>query len=241
MKILTKYLMISVIVTFFVACGGGSTSNKTPDSAILVSNTLPTSLDSNQTKSGSLVVKAVSSTSVDYIIKYDSNSSVAKSGSFGFVSQNASGEYTFSLEINGTELKDGNFTLSSTFPSAGTDLDFSHQFTVNNLAPTWTQSSYNTGLTITDRTDAAQTIQDLTTISSDPEGDPITYSIVSVSVPSDQAAWDNSVVINSGVLQVQNLMTNDPNTSGTVTVTVKATSSGGSATTTISFTFNDVQ
>ena len=112
-----------------------------------------------------------------------------------------------------------------------------------NHAPTWTASSYATGLTITDASDAEQIIKDLTAVSSDADGGAITYSVVSISVPNsvEQTSWNNSVVINSGVLQVQNLMTNDPDVNGVVTVTVKATSTGGSSDTTVSFTFNDVQ
>ena len=44
-----------------------------------------------------------------------------------------------------------------------------------NHAPVWTASSYNTGLTIEDTTDNAQTIKDLTAVSSDADGDAITY------------------------------------------------------------------
>ncbi len=112
-----------------------------------------------------------------------------------------------------------------------------------NVAPTWTSSSYATGLNITDAADTAQTIKDLTAVSSDADGDTISYSVVSVSVPSsfDQTAWTNSVYIENGILKVHNLMTNNPNWSGTVTVTIIATATGGSNNTTVSFTFTDVQ
>ena len=119
-----------------------------------------------------------------------------------------------------------------------------------NAAPTWTASSYDTGLTIEDGTDAVQNIKNLTAVSSDADGDTITYSIVSISVPhvADQVAWDNSVDITpAGVLIVQNLMTNDPNfdaaagSNPIVSVTVKATATGGSNNTVVKFTFVNVQ
>jgi hypothetical protein len=109
-----------------------------------------------------------------------------------------------------------------------------------NTRPTWTASSYNTGLTIEDVTDAVQNIMDLKAVSSDADGDAITYSIVSISAPSEQAEWNNSISISSGVLIVKNLKTNDPATSGQVIVVVKASAKGGSANTSIKFNFNDV-
>ena len=111
-----------------------------------------------------------------------------------------------------------------------------------NNAPVWTASSYATGLTVDDTSDNAITIKDLTAVSSDADGDTITYSIVSISQPEplDQTIWNNSVVIQSGVLKVQNLLTQDPNTSGTVTVTVRASDGSSSNDTTVSFTFNNV-
>jgi hypothetical protein len=244
MKNIFKFPFLSVLVFLVIGCGGGGDSTSTPDSASLVSNTLVTSLDSNETKSGNVVVKNVSSTSVSYSIKYDSNSSVAKNGNFTYVSQNANGEFTFSLDINGTELGDGNFTLSSTFPSAGNDLSFTHSFVVKNLAPTWTASSYNTGIDINDSTNAQQTIFDLTTVSSDFDGDEITYSIENITPPhvGDQTRWENSTYIDaSGVLKVQNLTINDPNIDGTVIVTIRATADGGYNDANVSFTFTDTQ
>jgi hypothetical protein len=113
-----------------------------------------------------------------------------------------------------------------------------------NHAPVWTASSYNTGLTIDDADDGVRTILDLTTVSSDEDGDTITYSIVSVSVPdvSDQTAWNNSLSIDSnGVLIASNLQTNDPNTGGDVTVTVRASDGSASNDITVTFTYNDVQ
>jgi hypothetical protein len=111
-----------------------------------------------------------------------------------------------------------------------------------NHAPTWTASSYDTGLTVDDSSDNAITIKDLTAVSSDADGDAISYSVVSISQPEplDQTIWNNSVIIQSGVLKVQNLTTNDPNTSGTVTVTVRASDGSSSSDTTVTFTFNNV-
>lgn len=111
----------------------------------------------------------------------------------------------------------------------------------SNTAPTWTQASYDTGLTIEDSTDNPQTIMDLVPVSNDLEGDPITYSIVSISVPGQPISWDNSIVIESGFLKVINLMTNDAEANGDVTVTVKAEAIGGSSNADITFTFNNVQ
>ena len=111
-----------------------------------------------------------------------------------------------------------------------------------NHAPVWTASSYATGITVDDTSDNAITIKDLTAVSSDADGDAITYSIVSISVPisNEQATWNNSVVIQSGVLKVQNLTTNDPDVNGNVTVTVRASDGSSSSDTTVTFTFNNV-
>ncbi|RLA84247.1 MAG: hypothetical protein DRG78_01940 [Epsilonproteobacteria bacterium] len=115
--------------------------------------------------------------------------------------------------------------------------------TPTNSAPTWTASSYDTGLTITDANNNVQIIKDLTAISSDNDGDSITYSIVSISVSNslEQTIWNNSVYIDNGVLKVHNLQTNNPDFNGNIIVTVKAIATGGSNTTTVSFSFNDVQ
>jgi hypothetical protein len=83
----------------------------------------------------------------------------------------------------------------------------------------------------------------LTAISSDTEGDTITYSIVSVDSPHplDDSVFENSLFIDSGILKIQNLQTNDPGTSGTTTIVVRATATGGYNDTNVSFEFNDVQ
>jgi len=112
-----------------------------------------------------------------------------------------------------------------------------------NHAPQWTQSTYDTGLTIRDDSDAPKTIMDLTAVSSDADGDNLTYTIVSISVPdsADQDAWDPATYIENGVLKVKNLVTLDPNYDGTVSVTVRASDGSSSSTTNINFTFVDTQ
>lgn len=111
----------------------------------------------------------------------------------------------------------------------------------SNTAPTWTQASYSTGIIVDDTTDTAQIIKDLTAVSSDADDDLITYRIISITIanPGEQTAWNNSVVIQSGVLKVQNLAVNDPDTSGTIIVKVRATSIGGSSDTNVVFAFNN--
>ena len=112
-----------------------------------------------------------------------------------------------------------------------------------NQPPEWTQASYDTGLTITDANDDPKVILDLASVSSDPEGDTITYSIINIIVPAGENPdyWTNSLYVENDTLKVHNLMTNDPNISGTIIVTVKAEATGGSNNTDISFTFDDVQ
>jgi hypothetical protein len=118
-------------------------------------------------------------------------------------------------------------------------ITFTTKATPNN-APTWTQASYDTGLTIDDSSDASQTIMDLTSVSSDSDGDTISYSIENISSPNDPTAWSNSLYIENGALKVQNLLTNDPNFEGNVIVTIKASDNSLSNDTNVSFTYSDV-
>ena len=108
-----------------------------------------------------------------------------------------------------------------------------------NHAPQWTQSTYDTGLTIIDDSDAPKTIMDLTSASSDADGDNLTYTIVSVTPSNngDQTAWDNSVYIENGVLKVHNLLTNNPNINGTISVVVRVSDGTSSSNTTVNFEF----
>jgi hypothetical protein len=110
-------------------------------------------------------------------------------------------------------------------------------------APTWTATSYDTGLTISDDNDDPKTIMDLKSVSSDADGDTLIYSIVSISTQNvnDDIPWTNSLSIQNGILQAQNLVTNDPNFDGTVTVTVKASDGTSSSNTTVNFDFLNYQ
>ena len=108
-----------------------------------------------------------------------------------------------------------------------------------NHAPQWTQSTYDTGLTIIDDSDAPKTIMDLTSVSSDADGDNLTYTIVSVtpSLSGDETAWNNSVYIDNGILKVHNLLTNNPNLDVTVSVVVKVSDGTNSSNTIVNFAF----
>ena len=113
-----------------------------------------------------------------------------------------------------------------------------------NQPPEWTQASYDTGLTITDANDDPKVILDLASRCSDPEGDTITYTVESVhssGAPLDEPKIKNSLYVENGVLKIHNLMTNDPDFDGTITVTVKASATGGSSNTDILFVFHNTQ
>ena len=118
--------------------------------------------------------------------------------------------------------------------------------TKDNTPPKWEEPSYDTGLTITDANDDVIVIMDLNPECSDVDGHAITYEIIDIDVPhaGEQSKWDNSLVIEAGVLKVKNLMKNNPNEDGTVTATVRAIDvggSGGSNNTDVTFIFEDVQ
>ena len=112
-----------------------------------------------------------------------------------------------------------------------------------NHAPQWTQSTYDTGLTIRDDSDAPKTIMDLTSASSDADGDNLTYTIVSVTSPNsnDNIPWSNSLFIQNGILQVKNLVINDPNFDGIVSVVVRVSDGISSSNTTVNFDFLNYQ
>jgi len=136
----------------------------------------------------------------------------------------------------------GNMAIQSTAGVQKTQVAIDRDAPVN-YAPTWTADSYDTGITVDDADDDVTVIKDLGAVSSDVDGDVITYSIVSIAVPhsGEQTKWDDSIYIDNGVLKLHNLKTNNPDEDGTVTVTVKAEATGGSNNTDISFTFEDVQ
>lgn len=169
--------------------------------------------------------------------RYETDGSIESEGVVGFIATtkltNTDAHYIMFASIIATEGNE-DFTFAHSIRCIADEV---------NYAPTWTASSYATGITITDADDTVKTIQDLTTISSDADGDAITYSIVSISVPNafDQTAWDNSVYLDNGVLKVRNLQTNDPDITGTITAIVRATSTGGSNDTGISWGFTNVQ
>lgn len=213
---------------------------------------IATTIDSNETLVGSIVLVdsdglSSNSYSFELLDLNDSNNSVY-TGTMDDVGSD--GNYTFSIDLSaqGVGSSHYSFKTSAISPVIGgespqSDVIITHDFEVLNAAPTWTAASYTTGITVDDTTDAAQTILDLTTVSSDADGDTITYSIVSVTVPfaGEQTIWNNSINIDgSGVLVVTNLTTNNPGFNGDITVKVKATSTGGSSDTDVTFAFNNV-
>ncbi len=113
----------------------------------------------------------------------------------------------------------------------------------DNNAPIWAQPSYDTGLTIQDLTDDPKTIFDLSAVSSDEDGDTITYSVESVSSPGgvEDNKFMSSLFVENGILKIENLITNDPNNDGLITITVKASDGTAFNNADISFTFQDVQ
>ncbi|MDC0506106.1 hypothetical protein OAN96_00765 [Candidatus Gracilibacteria bacterium] len=92
-----------------------------------------------------------------------------------------------------------------------------------NVAPTFDMPVFDTGLTITDGTDAAQNILDLTSVSSDGNsGDNLTYRIVDATYPGNEAPLYAGVldINSSGFLQASNLASADPDLDGEIAVTV---------------------
>lgn len=112
-----------------------------------------------------------------------------------------------------------------------------------NAAPTWTASSYASGVTVTDADDTVKVIKDMNGLCTDADGDAITISEGSVTTQAtgDNAKMQSSLFIDSGIIKIQNLMTNDPAITGTITLTVNCSATGGSDSTDVSFTFTDVQ
>ena len=138
---------------------------------------------------------------------------------------------------------DTNFQLQSTAGVQKSAAALAEQNSPLNHAPKWTQSSYDTGLTIRDDNDDPKTIMDLTSVSSDADGDSLSYSIVSISTPNinDDIPWENSLYIENGVLKAKNLVANDPDFNGAVSVVVKVSDGTNSSNTTVNFDFLNYQ
>lgn len=131
--------------------------------------------------------------------------------------------------------------------NAATDIANSHfddslVKATKSTGPIWDSEIIASGVSVTDANNNLTVIQDLSAVSSDPKGATITYSIVSVSsvAPADKTKFENSLSISGNNLVIQNLQANDPGTSGTISVVVKATSTTGSNNATITFNFNDI-
>ena len=65
-------------------------------------------------------------------------------------------------------------------------------------------------------------------------------SYLTPSISGDETTWNNSIYIESGVLKAHNLLTNNPNISGTISVEVIVSDGTSSSNTTVTFTFNNV-
>ena len=218
------------------------------DSLLTYTVNIVTSIDSNETLNGSIILSdndgvAQNSYNFDLLDRNDSNNSVYSGTITDVGSDN---NYTFSIDLSAQNISPSHYALvtQAISPVIGgenpqSDVVITHNFEVNNLAPTWTASSYDTGLTIRDDNDDPKTIKDLTAVSSDADGDAIAYSIVSISTPSvnDDTIWNNSVYIENGVLKVHNLITNDPTFDGTISVVVKVSDGTSSSNTTVNFDF----
>ncbi|HEY9034820.1 MAG TPA: hypothetical protein VIN71_12830 [Pseudomonadales bacterium] len=81
-----------------------------------------------------------------------------------------------------------------------------------NMPPQWAFAEYDSGVTVNDATDELQTVIDLTTISSDPNNDELTYFVVMVTSYgiNDVSIWYDAFCVENGVLKVGNLKTSNP-------------------------------
>jgi len=153
---------------------------------------------------------------------------------------------TYTTPILITAVDPEGCTISSNACTVGTVLNNNEscEITVScNTAPVWTQTSYNTGLTVQDNDDSVNVIQDLSTISSDNEGDSITYTIEDVSVPfpTEKSYWLNALYLENKTLKVRNLFSIDPDVDGEIVVTIKASDGIKSSNANISFLYHDTQ
>ena len=174
------------------------------DSLMTYSTSIPSSVDSNGTLVGSVTLvdsDGLSSTNINFDFQDLGNANVVVYTGQA-VDSNDDGVYDFSVDVNAEGVGVGVYRFVSVVsPVVGGevaqgDVTVAFDFNVSNVAPTWTASSYVTGLTIDDADDGDRVILDLTGVSSDVEGDVISYSVVSISVPApaDQTKWDNSIV-----------------------------------------------
>jgi len=246
MKTFVKMIIsLSLVALMCNGCGGSSGgATSSASNPLSVSNDLNSTLDYNGSLQGDVNITNGAYSSYDFNITADANSSVIKSGTLSnaTVTTTATASVsTFAVDVNMSGV-DGNFTFNSTITGvdSGDSSTIGHKFVVNpNHAPVWTASSYNTGITVIDDNDNAKIIKDLTAVSSDADGDNLTYTIVSVTPSNngDQTAWNNSVYVENGVLKVHNLLTNNPNIDVTVSVVLKVSDGTSSSNTTVNFDF----
>lgn len=117
-----------------------------------------------------------------------------------------------------------------------------HAQTSTNDTPTFTQSIYETGITVTDASNAAQNILDLNSVTSDSNGDPLSFTIVSFTTPFDNGEitlFENVFQINSGILQAVDLFTGDPDLDGDISITVQVSDGVSSSVATVNLMFGN--
>ena len=214
---------------------------------------LPSTLDANETLTGSITLSdddGLSNTNITIELQdVDNSNNVVYTGEM--VDSKNNGAYEISIDLTANSIPNGNYALVAIVsPVIGGDnpqgdVTISHSIKVGrNTAPTWTASSYDTGVTVYDDLNTNQIVLDLTTISSDTDGDNVNYSIISVSkVPniSDQDEWNNSININNNnVLVVSNLMNENPFVSGNVSVIIRVSDDLLINDTNVSFYFQNV-
>ena len=249
MKIFTKVLSsLGLVALILNGCGGSSSTDATPSTSnpLSVSYDLNTTLDYNGSLVGDVNITNGAYNSYSFTITADVNNSVVKSGNLANATITTTATVsvsTFAVDVNMSGV-DGNFIFNSTIAGvdSGDSSTIVHKFVVTpNHAPVWTASSYNTGLTIRDDNNNPKIIKDLTAVSSDVDGNTLTYTIVSVTSPSvnEDTAWSNLLYIENGVLKVKNLLTNANNIdfNGQISVVVKVSDGTSSSNTTVNFDF----
>lgn len=257
-------LMSLGLVVGFSACGGGgSTTPAGSDSPVVIGDIMVSSSNVSLVKVDDINLSIVNGddlnvsvviTDTDGVVSVDWNLYLINTGGALIDSGSLSstdGNYT--AELDYTVLSsDGNYTfvfsavgvVGGVDPVSEAQKSFGFEVLTANSAPVWTESSYDTGLTITDADDTAKVILDLSAVSSDADGDDITYTVENVSssvAPLDEQKIKDSLYVDSGVLKIHNLNTNDPDSDATITITVNASATGGSNNADIVFTFDNVQ